>query len=250
MRLHCGLADTSERAISALDSTPAIWRTTSILAGGQPFDLLRSRDPAAAGRGHQPLLQFRVQGGHIPWAADRKAPGDRFGVRVLGEERAGARVEGGQQRFVVGIGGQDRDLGAGMLGVDPRGDRHPVAAGHAQIDQQHVRFVLGDQSIASAPSAAAPTTSISGSRPSRVTSPSRTTAWLSASTTRRGVMPAPPDVPPSVLPRSGGQPTAEQFGALAHPAQTVAAGSEGAGGLPCRSSTATSIWSAEKVRMT
>ena len=79
---------------------------------------------------------------------------------------------------------------------------------------------------ASSPSAAVPTTSMPGSRPSSIASPSRTTRWSSASSTRIGSSSAHAGRNSSTRKpsrrRRGGEPAAEQLGALAHAGQPVA----------------------------
>ncbi len=75
----------------------------------------------------------------------RHRPYDLVAVGVLGEVAAGAGLERREERIVVGVGRQDHDLCARMLGADPARRLHAVAARHAQVHQDHVRGVFGDQ---------------------------------------------------------------------------------------------------------
>ena len=108
-------------------------------------------------------------------------------------------------------------------------------------------WALAAWRTASAPSIAVPTTSMPSRRPSISASPSRTTFWSSATSTRTGgVITSPPGRvararrrqgetdAPSLGRRAGGQPAAGQRGAFGQPGQPVVPGGQvaGRGGNP------------------
>jgi hypothetical protein len=87
---------------------------------------------AAGHRVDQAPLHGRIQQGLTSGDGSQRR-GDLGGGGVLGQVAPGTRVQCNEDRLVVGEGGQHHHLHLGMLGTDPPGSRHPVAAGHPQV---------------------------------------------------------------------------------------------------------------------
>jgi hypothetical protein len=81
-----------------------------------------------------------VGGGGLDGAGDLGDPG------VLREVPAGACLERVQDRLVVGVGGEDDDLGLGLGSADLPGRLDAVKPRHPQVHQHDVRAVAcGEQ---------------------------------------------------------------------------------------------------------
>ena len=128
---------TSAVAISVLERPAAISLRTSISRG-----VRSSGGGAVAGGGvedgrDEALLDCRVEvrapGGD---GADRLF--DLFGAGVFGQVAAGAGLQCGEQRLVVGIGGEDEDLRLGEGGADVACRLGAVHLGHAQVHEHDV----------------------------------------------------------------------------------------------------------------
>jgi hypothetical protein len=74
-----------------------------------------------------------------------EAPRDVGPVGVLGEVAAGAGLQGGEDRRVVGIGREHHDRHSGVLCGQPSGGLGPVQEGHVQVEKDRVRVLVRDE---------------------------------------------------------------------------------------------------------
>ena len=108
------------------------------LGGGGQWGGSRGRGGEQAGL-HGRVEQRLVGGGGLD------GPGDLGNARVLGEISAGARLQRGEDRVIVSVGGQDDDLGLGPGSANPPGRLDAVEPRHPQIHEDDVRAVaLGE----------------------------------------------------------------------------------------------------------
>ena len=139
----------SARAISRLDLPAAMRRSTSdsrgvrsVSAGSAPPAAARGGGRAGGGR-QQPLLDLRVEHG-LAGRGGQYGPADLGPGGVLGQVAERACLQGADDRFVVGVGGQHDHLGLRMAGPDAAGRRHPVAARHVQVHEDDLRVFRRD----------------------------------------------------------------------------------------------------------
>lgn len=102
------------------------------------------RGARRAERGGQPAghlgVQRRLSVGRV---AD--GHGDLFPVGVLGQVAAGAGRQDGDDRLVVGVGGQGQHRDVRVLGEDPRGRLGTAHPRHPHVHQHHVRGGFTDR---------------------------------------------------------------------------------------------------------
>ena len=139
----------SARAISRLDLPAAMRRSTSDSRGVRSVSA-GSAAPAAAGAAgaraaaeQQPLLHLGIEHG-LPGRGGQHGPADLGPGGVLGQVAERAGLQGGDDRFVVGVGGQHDHLGVRMAGPDAARRLHPVAARHVQVHEDDLRGLRRD----------------------------------------------------------------------------------------------------------
>jgi hypothetical protein len=94
--------------------------------------------------GQQPLLDQRIQ--HcLPGGGCLQGTADLGSGRVLGQVAERPGLQRADDRLVVGVRGEHDDAGVRMLGGDPPGRGHPVAAGHVQVHEHDLRADRGDK---------------------------------------------------------------------------------------------------------
>ena len=86
----------------------------------------------AGGGQQQPLLHLRIEHG-LPGRGGQHRPADLGPGGVLGQVAEGAGLQGGDDRFVVGVGGQHHHLGVRVAGPDAARRLHPLATRHVQV---------------------------------------------------------------------------------------------------------------------
>ena len=159
---------------------------------------LRPRAPTAVGGAGARTWRTRVDatvGASTvsPRAAARTASASSAGGRVLEQVAGRAGLDRAQDVRVGLVGGEHDHPGPGGGGEDLPGGaaprRRPASAGPSAPRPAQLP---APAATASAPDAASPTTSRSGSAASMPRSPCRTTGWSSTSTPDAGHAPAPP----------------------------------------------------------
>src|SRR5580765_5700524 len=91
----------------------------------------------AQGGRNESLLDL---GGKVGLAAVQGQQGlfDLLGGGVLGQVAAGSRLQGREEGVVVGVGGEDQDLGVGEFGADAAGGLGAVQVRHPQVHDDDV----------------------------------------------------------------------------------------------------------------
>ena len=134
--------------------------------------------------GHQCVLHRRGKHGQAARRAAQRR-GNVGAVGVLGEV-ARPGPEGRQHGAVIGVGREHHDGDLRVPFSKDAGRLDAVQDGHVQVEQDGVGPVLGDQVDGFLAIGGGGHYLMSGRRSSRSTSPWRTLAWSSATTTRKG----------------------------------------------------------------
>jgi hypothetical protein len=88
-----------------------------------------------------------TSGGRIVWPGGGAVQrlGDLAAICVLGQVAPGAGLQRGDDRVVVGVGGEHDDRHLGMLARQPLGRADAVEHRHVQVEEDRVGLVLGDR---------------------------------------------------------------------------------------------------------
>src|SRR5271165_2004597 len=156
IRLTCVLTvaslTKSARAISRLDLPAAMRRSTSDSPGVRSVSAGSAAPPAgpaavlaagARGGRQQPLLHLGIEH-RLAGRGGQHRPADLGPGGVLGQVTERAGLQGADDRFVVGVGGQHDHLGLRMAGPDAARRLHPVAARHVQVHEDDLRVFRRD----------------------------------------------------------------------------------------------------------
>ncbi len=91
----------------------------------------------------QPLLHLGIEHG-LAGRGGQHGPADLGPGGVLGQVAQRACLQGADDRFVVGVGGQHDHLGLRMAGPDAARRLHPVTARHVQVHEDDLRGLRRD----------------------------------------------------------------------------------------------------------